>query len=166
MFDIHSNQDLDWFSRFFRLAMFWKIFYGILKIVTAIVLLKFVVIDPSGLFYQLMAHEIIEDPNDLFVKIASPLIAHLSVNSTTFAAAYLLFWGIVDDIFLSLNILKGRLWAFPVALTLIALFVPYEIFRFSHTHSLALVFFIAVDIVIFLIINKEYQKVKHRMLHN
>lgn len=156
------HNDLDWFSKIFRLAMGWKILYGVAKISLALILLKWATVDSSGLFYRLMEHEIIEDPNDLLIRFISPFIAHLSVSTTTFAAFYLLFWGLVDDIFLSVNILRDKLWAFPTALTLIALFVPYEIYRFFHTHSFVLIYIMALDITIFWIIATEYKKVKTR----
>lgn len=156
--------DLDWFSKIFRLAMGWKILYGVAKISLALILLKWAAVDPSGLFYKLMEHEIIEDPNDLLIGFISPFIAHLSVSTTTFAALYLLFWGLVDDIFLSINILRDKLWAFPFALTLIGLFIPYEIYRVFHTHSTILIGIIALDVVIFWILATEYKKVKTRRL--
>lgn len=158
-----NNLGLDTFSRIFRLAMTVKIFYGIIKIAFALALWKWAtIVDPAGLFYQLTAKEIIEDSNDLFVRVVSPLIKHLSVDSTTFAVFYLLFWGIVDDIFLSINILRDRLWAFPFALSLITLFVIYEMYRVLHTHSLILVGIIIIDVGIFYLIAKEYNKVIKR----
>lgn len=144
--------------------MAWKILYGLAKIALAIALLKWATVDPSGLFYKLMAHEIIEDPNDLLIRFVSPFIEHLSVETTTFTAFYLLFWGIVDDIFLSINVLRDKLWAFPAALTLIALFVPYEIYRVFHTHSFVLIYIIALDMTIFWVIATEYRRVKKRKL--
>jgi len=159
-----QTHNLDWFSKIFRLAMGWKILYGVAKITLALVLLKWATVDPSGIFYKLMEHEIVEDPNDLLIKFVSPFIEHLSVGTTTFAAFYLLFWGIIDDVFLSINILRNKLWAFPVALTLIALFVPYEIYRVFHTHSFILIYIIAIDIAIFWIIAKEYKKEKKRQV--
>jgi len=148
----------DFFSSVFRLAMWWKIFYGVMKIIFAFILLKWATVDPSGLFYKLMAHEIIEDPNDLLIRIVNPFIIHLSGGTTAFVAYYLLFWGIIDDVFLSINILREKLWAFPTALVLIVLFVFYELYRFVYTHSFILVGITIIDIVIFFIIATEYKK--------
>lgn len=157
-------KDKDVFSTVFRLAMWWKILYGVYKVVLGLVLIKWVAIDPANLFYQLMSTEMIEDPNDLFVRIASPIIEHVTTGTTMFVALYLIFWGIVDDIFLSINILRDKLWAFPFTLTLIALFIPYELYRVFHTHSLILVGIIIFDIAIFTIVANEYKKLKQRKL--
>ena len=143
------------FILFFRLAMWWRIVYGALKMLFGVALLRWATIDPAGLFYKLMSHEIIEDPGDLLIRIATPLVEHLSTSTTVFIALYLLFWGGVDVI-LSANILRHKLWAFPTALILIGVFVSYEIYRASYSHSLILGFIIAIDIFILWLIKKEY----------
>ncbi|MAZ67151.1 hypothetical protein CL652_00010 [bacterium] len=153
----------DWFSKIFRLAMGWKIIYGIGKIILGLAILKWATIDPSSLFYKLMGHEIIEDPDDILIRLVEPLLTHLSVGTTTFAASYLIFWGLVDDIFLSINILRDRLWAFSAALALFGLFISYEIYRFFHTHSFFLLFIVAIDIGIVWLIAVEYRKAKNRI---
>lgn len=154
------------FPTVFRMVLGWRIFYGICKVIFALALIKWVVLDPSNIFYQLMSQELLEDSNDFFVRFARPIIDHLTIttSTTTFIAVYLLFWGIVDDIILSINILRDKLWAFPVALALIALFVPYELYRVIHTHSLILAGMIVFDIVLFKIILTEYRKETHRRL--
>lgn len=158
----NEPEEHDWFTKIFRLAMVWKIFYGVMKITLGFALLKWAVIDPSDIFYQIMGHEIIEDPNDIIVRIVAPLLSHMAVGSTTFAAVYLIFWGTVDDIFLSINVLRDRLWAFPTVLTLFGVFIVYEVYRVFHTHSLILPLFIIGDSIIFWIVATEYKKVKNR----
>lgn len=161
-----SHIHLDTFSKLFRVAMFVKIFYGIVKITFALAFWKWATLaDPAGFFYQLMAHEIIEDPNDILIRVVSPFIEHMSLDTTTFAIFYLLFWGIVDDVFLSINILRDRLWAFPLSLTLITLFVLYEIYRVLHTHSWVLTGVIVIDFTIFYLVAKEYQNVRKRQIN-
>lgn len=163
---IQSLKSQDTFSSFFKLTIWFKIFYGISKVLLAIFLLKWIAIDPANFFFQLMSHELIEDPNDLFIKLASPMLTHFSRNTTNFVAFYLLFWGIIDDIFLSINILREKLWAFPVALVLIGIFVPYELCRVFHTHSLMLVWIIIVDILVFWMLIVEYRKRRRKLLSN
>ena len=81
--------------------------------------------------------------NTLNVEGASPLPAGFE------------FWGFID-VTLSINMLKRRLWAFPVSIWLIALFVLYELYRFSHTHSFVLALVITADMTIMWLIRKEY----------
>ena len=51
---------------------------------------------------------------------------------------------------------REKLWAFPVALWFIALFVVYEIYRFTHTHSIALLIFALLDVCVAWFIWREY----------
>ena len=88
----------------------------------------------------------------------------MSVYITTFLALYFIFWGVID-IGMSAFLLKERLWAFPVSILLIAVFIAYEILRFFQHHSVFLLGIIAVDIVILLLIQREYSILRKR-IHN
>jgi len=121
----------------FRIGMSWRIVYGCGRIALAIVLLSHIGTPFTDLFKSLMRHEIVEDPNDILVRIAEAGLAHGSFMVTRFLAAYLGFWGVID-IGLSTALLKNLRWAFPVSLTLIGLFLVYEVQRFTHTHSIVL----------------------------
>lgn len=159
-----SQEESSVFLFWFRLAMGWRIVYGALKLILGGMILKWATLDPAGLFYRLMQHEIIEDPGDLFVRLVGPMVEHISSNTSIFIALYLLFWGVVD-IFLSVYILKRKLWAFRVALWVIAFFIIYEIYRLSYMHSLGLLIVIVVDMGMLLLIWIEYQKLSARHGH-
>jgi len=139
--------------------MWWRIIYGSLRLILGFTLLKIIGTPVSDIFYTLMEHEIIEDPNDLLIQITNPFIQHLPFTITYFLAGYLIFWGIMD-IFLSINLLKHRLWAFSVSIYIIGIFVLYEIYRFSYTHSYILAGVILVDLIIIWLIKKEYDNLR------
>lgn len=145
------------YDLFFRIGMWWRILYGFLRLILGFVLLRLVGTPIADIFYKLMAHELIEDPRDFLMRAVSPLLQHLSFTVTYFLAAYLLFWGIID-ILLSINLLKHKMWAFPVSIYLIGIFVLYEIYRFTHTHSLILACVIIIDMILIWLIRKEYLK--------
>lgn len=131
--------------------------YGILKLFFGLVLLKFINNSFAGLFYNLMSHELIEDPNDILVRAVGSILNQVTINISYFIAMYLIFWGTVDT-FLSINLLKLRLWSYPISLILIGLFTLYEIYRFAHTHSIVLLIIIFIDLFILWLIDKEYKK--------
>lgn len=152
-------------ERLFRYAMWWRIFYGTLRTALGLALLKLINVSFSEILYRVMNYELSEDPSDtLFRTIDGYLQAH-PYTVTHFIAFYLIFWGVLDVV-LSINLLREKIWAFPISLYLIALFVLYELYRFTHTHSLALLFIIGVDIVVFMLIRREYRLVKTRMALN
>jgi len=141
----------------FRYTMWWRIFYGVLRTVLGLALLKVTHTPFSDLLYTIMGKELIEDPSDfLFNTLLSFLQVH-PLSVTYFLSAYLIFWGLLD-IFLSINLLKHRVWAFPVSLYLIAFFMIYEMYRFFHTYSLFLFSVIVIDVAIFMLIRREYKK--------
>jgi len=141
----------------FRVSMWWRIFYGFIRIILGGVLLRLVGTPISEIFYQLTRHEVIEDSHDILLRIVSPLLHHMPLTVTYFIAFYLIFWGVVD-IFLSINLLKHNIWAYPISLATISIFIFYELYRVSHTHSLILAIVIIIDIVILMIIKGEYKK--------
>ena len=144
---------------FFRLGMWWRIFYGILRVILSFMLLRVVGIPFADIFLNLMQHEVIVDKADFLVRTISPILEHFSFTVTYFLVTYLIFWGVID-IVLSISMLRHRLWAFPISIYSIGLFVLYEIYRYTHTHSLVLLWVIFIDIVLIWLIRKEYTKLR------
>ena len=107
-----------------------------------------------------MSFELVEDPTDKLYGLVSQLLGQDPLYVSYFLAIYFIFWGLVDVI-LSINLLRGKIWAFPASLLLIGGFIIYEFIRFTYTHSLILLFIILVDIAIFWFIEREYKRL-HR----
>ena len=139
----------------FHLGMWWRIIYGFLRIIIAVLLLQHVGTPVSDIFLKLMSHELIQDPNDRVIQ----MVNHLPYLVTYYLAFYFMFWGVMD-IFMSILLLRHQLWAFPVAIYMIVVFIVYELFRFFHTHSLMLLAVIGMDVFIIWIIKREYKKLK------
>ncbi len=149
----------NYFGLIFKLGMYWRIIYAIFKFVFGIILLKFINSNFTDLFYQVFRQEILEDKDDIFIRAIKSIFDGHTFYVTYFISIYFIFWGAVDA-FLSFNLLKLRIWSYPVSLTLITTFTLYEIYRFTHTHSLILLSIILIDIFLIWIIFKEYKKLK------
>lgn len=100
--------------------------------------------------------ELQEDPNDLFANYLLHAVHHFSLNTRYFTAIYLLAHGIIK-LWLVVGLLRLRLWYYPTALVVFSLFVVYQLYRFSHTHSIALLFITAVDLVVIGLTWHEYR---------
>lgn len=146
----------------FKIGMWYRIVYGALRVVLAVALLNVINVPLSDLLYKVMAHELVEDPNDLLYRAISAILQAHPVSVSYFLSVYLMFWG-TTDIILSVSLLRHKIWAFPVSLALIACFMVYEVFRYSHTHSTVLLIFIFVDLVVFGLIGREFRKTKARL---
>jgi len=142
---------------FFRAGMMWRIVYGLARIAAGVLLLYFVGTQLYDVFLTLMQHELVEDPNDLIFRLTANLFQHTPYAISYFLSSYLIFWGIID-IILSVSLLMEQQWAFPVSIAAIGLFVLYELYRLSYTHSIILAIVIAIDIALIWIINREYKK--------
>lgn len=154
-----EKNGLDTIDRLFRIGMWWRIAYGAFRLFLGVILFQLVGTPVLDIFYKIMGHEIIEDPSDILMYVLNPLFQHLPFTITYFVAIYLIAWGIID-IFLSVNLLREKMWAFPVSFYLIGTFICYEIYRFLHTHSVVLALVIIIDCVLLWLIVKEYFRLK------
>ncbi|MEY3784204.1 MAG: hypothetical protein RLZZ230_526 [Candidatus Parcubacteria bacterium] len=146
------------FTTLFLLSMWWRIGYGLLRIILGLALLRVIGEPLINIVTSVMEHELMaKSPDFIFKGISHSLRAH-HYSVTYFLAFYFIFWGSVDAV-LSFQLLKDRLWAFPISLGLIGTFIAYSVFRFTYTHSLVLLGVIVLDIIIMMLIFKEYQKV-------
>lgn len=146
-------------EQLFKIGMWWRIIYGVLRILFGLVIMKLVGQPVITIVAKLMQHELIEDPHDMLYGLVTHTLANHPLYVSYFIATYFIFWGIVD-IITSYSLLQHRRWAFPVSLVLISGFLFYEILRFSHTHSLILLGVICLDSIILLLIHTEYKKLR------
>ena len=161
-FDIHHPTSPPSMSFLFHASMWWRIFYGFLRVVLGISLIHMTGESITTFIQMLMAHETTGLRTDTLLGMLYTFFNHYDVRITYFLAFYFIFWGVID-IVLSICLLKHILRAFPIAMALIALFIVYGIYRFTHTHSLMLICVIIFDIGMLFLINYEYQKLKYHL---
>jgi uncharacterized membrane protein len=139
----------------FTYSMWWRIVYGVVRVAVGLFLFRVIDMPFSELLYRMTGNEGAEDQTDIIFQFLQTILEKHPFTVTHFVAIYVLFWGVVD-IVCSVSLLKRKLWAFPVSMGIIVLFIIYEIYRFSHTHSLLLLWIIIVDIFIVWLIWREY----------
>ena len=158
-FDVHHPTSKESITFLFHASMWWRIFYGFLRIILGTTLLKITGQPLNEFIYTLMSHEITGKTTDAILEKLYTFIEIHDYTITYFLALYFIFWGTVD-IILSLCLLHHVRKAFPIAMGLIVLFILYGTFRFFHTHSLVLLGVICIDIGILYLINIEYVGLK------
>lgn len=149
-------------TKSFKLIMWVRIWYGVLRVVFGLALLKYIGQPFNDFIFWLMAHEF-AGKHDFLIQVLNPMAHHLHYSVTIFVASYLLFWGLLD-IFMSMQLLANRLWAYPVSLVLISSFMTYELFRLIHKPSLALMLLVIYDILAIWLIWREYNKINVRRI--
>lgn len=115
------------------------------------------------LVYWVTTDEFGETKHDLVSNLLLQGVEHLSVGAKAFAAIYLLAHGVVK-LWLIIGLLRGRLWYYPVSLIVFALFIVYQLYRYSYTQSIWLLFITAVDVVVIVLTWHEYRFLQ-RSLH-
>ena len=144
---------------FFNLSVIAKGIDGVLEIVGGLLLL-FISPDRISAFIQVLTqHELSEDPRDLVATYLLNSTHNLTKGVTMFAAAYLLWHGMVKAGLVAALLLKRR-WAYPAAIIAFFLFVVYQLYRYIHTHSSSLLALSIVDVFVIILTWIEYKRLK------
>ena len=81
---------------------------------------------------------------------------HLASGSKHFASLYLLTHGLIK-LALVAALWLDVLWAYPVTIFVFGVFSAYQVYRFTHTHSVALILLTVFDVLIIWLTWQEYQ---------
>ncbi|PRH88538.1 DUF2127 domain-containing protein [Labrys okinawensis] len=109
--------------------------------------------------------ELIENPGDFIATHMLAFAQNFNVETKHFYAFYLLSHGLVK-IALVICLLKGKLWSYPVSLVVLGLFIAYQLYRFSYTHGPGLIILTMLDIVVMMLVWREYRLVRSHLPTN
>jgi uncharacterized membrane protein len=100
--------------------------------------------------------ELSEDPKDVIANYLLQAAQHLSISSQRFVAFYLLSHGVIK-LLLILGLWRRKRWYYPSAILVFGLFIVYQFYRFSHTHSIWLLLITILDVVVIWLAWHEYK---------
>jgi uncharacterized membrane protein len=143
----------------FKVSLFLKGVDGLIETFGALFFYFINLKTINNLIFKLTSRELSEDPGDRISLWLINLGQSLSLGVKNFAAIYLLLHGLVK-VFLVVFLLKKKLWAYPVATVFISIFVIYQLYRLSHHYVLWLLCLTILDLIIIVLINYEYHKIK------
>lgn len=115
-------------------------------------------IHPSALnrFVRILTqHELARDPQDL-IGVHLMRASETLLSNRKFAALYLLAHGATKFMLVVALWTKAQ-WAYPLTIILFAAFDAYQIYRFSHTHSIALLLLTLFDAGIIFLAWREWR---------
>ena len=104
----------------------------------------------------LTQQELAEDPHDLIANYVLNSAQNLSIGTQLFVALYLLSHGSIK-LWLIIGLLRQKLWYYPTAIVVFGLFIVYQLYRFSFTHSAWLLLITGVDLVVIALTWHEYK---------
>ncbi len=107
---------------------------------------------------RLTASELAENPQDIFANFFLQQTNHL-LSARGFVALYLVV-GAVINLIIAAGLLTNHLRAYPASIGVLSLFVFYQIYRITLTHSVWLSVFTVFDIAVIYLIYQEYERQK------
>lgn len=143
----------------FEIVILLKGLHAALEIIGGVLLW---LVKPTTLNYWirlLTQNELAEDPNDYVAHLMRRMGQHYSVSSQHFGVFYLLTHGLVKVVLVVL-LWRGKIWAYPLMVVILVLFIAYQIFRWTSTHSTFLLFLSAFDGVFVWLTLAEYGRLK------
>lgn len=138
---------------------------GALEVIAGIALLFTSTESLRTLVGWLTQGELQEDPTDFVATHLVEFFHRLTFSTKHFASAYLLVYGFTK-IGLAAGLLRGKLWAYPTALTVLGVFLGYQAYRFSHNLSIGLGLVSVLDLVVIILIWRDYKFMKARRSHH
>jgi uncharacterized membrane protein len=150
--------------KLFLLSVWSKGIAGLVETIGGLLLLFIPQTGLNALVIFLTAPELAEDPTDRVATLLQRLVHELAADTKLFVSAYLLVHGLIK-LFLVGGLLRGSLWSYPLSLWFLAVFIVYQCYRFTYTHSIWLVLLTVLDLIVAFLIWREYQSRKARAAH-
>ncbi|WKY45116.1 DUF2127 domain-containing protein [Eubacteriaceae bacterium ES2] len=143
----------------FEIGLIFKGVDGLLEIVGGILLLFLNSDRLDGITRVLTQNELSEDPNDLFANLLLTVSSSFSISAQHFAVIYLVSHGLIKCI-LILFLWQKKLWAYPLAMGVLILFIAYQIYRIILSPSPFMILMTIFDALMVSLTWIEYQKMK------
>ncbi len=148
----------------FTISVILKSIQGFLELVIGL-LIYFVSTNALLAFVaRLFQEDIIEGPHGFVARLLMKGAESLSVSGKYFIAFYLIGHGVVK-LFLILGLIKEKLWSYIVFVAVLIVFIIYEFYRYTFTHSLSLLILTIFDVLFLVLVWHEYnilKKIKKR----
>lgn len=104
-------------------------------------------------------HELSEDPKDMVANFLVALGHSFSISTQQFAVVYLISHGAIKLI-LILLLWRKKLWAYPLSILFLVLFIAYQIYRYTFTHSTSMILLTLLDVAMIILTYLEYKRIQ------
>ncbi len=146
----------------FEISVLLKGAHAIIECVGGIVLAITTTAAITGWVDWLTQDELYEDRADFVATHLLGWAQHFSVASQHFYAFYLLSHGVVK-LGLVAGLLMRKLWTYPASLVVMAIFIAYQLYRYSFTHGAGLIVLTLFDLVVMVLIWHEYRLLRRHL---
>ena len=147
----------DTLDRAFQIGIIAKGINGLAELVGGLLLLFATPGSIHHLAAALTQGELSEDPNDVIARYLLHTADGLTGSAVLFGAVYLLLHGAVK-VGLVIALLLNKLWAYPCMITVLLIFIGYQLYRIVLQPSVGLVALTVFDAVIVVLTWREYRR--------
>jgi uncharacterized membrane protein len=145
----------NWLDRAFEIGIIGKGINGLAEIIGGTLLLFLTPDKIHHLVAALTIGELSEDPHDFVATHLLHTATGLTGNGLLFGAIYLLAHGIVKVVLVT-ALLVNKLWAYPWMITVLILFIGYQLYRIALHPTVGMVALTIFDLVIVVLTWREY----------
>jgi uncharacterized membrane protein len=107
--------------------------------------------------WRIARMDLSRNPHDMIGTHLRHMAAGLTGTGRHFAAVYLLSHGLVKLV-LVIELLRNRLWAYPLMIAMLSIFIGYQSYRFSLTHSMLMAALTLFDLAVIVLTWMEYRE--------
>src|SRR5829696_5967395 len=147
----------DTLDRVFEIGIIAKGLNGLAELVGGLLLLFVSPGDIHHLVAMVTQGELSEDPHDVIARYLLHTAVGLTGSALLFGAAYLLVHGAVK-VGLVIALLLNKLWAYPCMITVLLIFIGYQLYRIVLQPSVGLVALTVFDALIVMLTWREYRR--------
>ncbi|MEI7885024.1 MAG: DUF2127 domain-containing protein [Clostridia bacterium] len=143
----------------FDVGLLLKGFNALLEIIGGIAL---VFLSPSRmnqLTTLVSGKELAEDPTDWLMNYLVNFGHTFSISAQQFTMFYLLSHGTVKMVIILL-LWKKKLWAYPLSVVMLIVFIVYQLYHYTSSHSVMLLLLTLLDIAMIVLTVLEYRQMK------
>ncbi|MDD2807910.1 MAG: DUF2127 domain-containing protein [Patescibacteria group bacterium] len=108
-------------------------------------------------------HELSEDPSDILVNWLVKLANDISLGPHLFGTLYLISHGVIK-IFLVVQLLRKKMWSYPLAIGFLFIFIAYQLYRISITPTAGMIALTVFDLLMAWLTWHEYNQLKLKLI--
>jgi uncharacterized membrane protein len=142
--------------RLFEVGVTLKALHAVFELALGAAILAVSPVAVSDYFVRLALQQQSHGSAAFLVNFLMDLARAVQHGGQHFAGIYLLVVGLMN-LGLAIGLLMGSLWSYPAALAALALLMSYQMYRYTHTHAVALIALTLFDAIVWFLVWHEYR---------
>lgn len=143
----------------FEVSLLLKAILAIMEIVAGILTYFVTPQFLLNVLHRITQVDFIADRGDVVANYLLHAAQSLSISSLHFAAFYLLIHGVVK-LWVIIGLWRKKLGYYPAAIVIFSLFIVYQVYRYTFTHSVLLILITLLDLIVIVLTVLECRQLR------